>query len=177
MASVPAEINIKNVTGSYAMNKKLSDSTGPMLKMQKIPWLVQQAANYSSVSVNLKQYTDDQGVVHVDQEQVSSVNTQHEPRILDNQMHERDIQYWGKVKGRSQFAKVADLQDAYLKEGWEGDEILESFAESLENGWTADQVWGFAEVEGVRRHVRRILSKKGKDELRIRLVYDWAPPS
>lgn len=102
MASVPAEINVKNITGSYAMNKKISDSTTSTLKLQKIPWLVQQAANYSNVTVNLKQYKDDAGVEHIDQEQVSSVNTQHEPRILDNVMHERDIQYWGKVKGRSQ---------------------------------------------------------------------------
>jgi hypothetical protein len=102
MTSVPAEITVKNITGSYAMNKKISDSTTPTLKLQKIPWLVQQAANYSSVTVNLKQYKDDDGVEHIDQEQVSSVNTQHEPRILDNVLHERDIQYWGKVKGRSQ---------------------------------------------------------------------------
>lgn len=102
MAAVPAEITIKNITGSYAMNKKISDSTTPTLKLQKIGWLVQQAANYSNVTVNLKQYKDDAGVEHIDQEQISSMNTQHEPRILDNQMHERDIQYWGKVKGRSQ---------------------------------------------------------------------------
>jgi hypothetical protein len=107
MAAVPPEVNVKNISGSYAMSKKLSDSTTPMLKMQKIPWLVQQAANYSNITVNLKQYTDDKGVVHIDQEQISSVNTQHEPRILDNQMHERDIQYWGKVQGRSQYVEIS----------------------------------------------------------------------
>lgn len=64
-----------------------------------------------------------------------------------------------------------------MKQGWDSEDVLESFVESLDNGWTALQYWGFADVEGVRRHVRQVVTKKGKDELRIRLVYDWAPPS
>lgn len=54
----------------------------------------------------------------------------------------------------------------------EGD-VIWSHTESLGNGWVADQVWGFAEVEGLRRHVRRVVSRKGKEVVRVRLVYDW----
>ena len=39
--------------------------------------------------------------------------------------------------------------------------------------WTAVTVWGFADVGGERKHVRRVLGKKGKEELRIQLVYDY----
>ena len=68
-----------------------------------------------------------------------------------------------------------------MTEGWDqeckdGDVIL-SYTESTANGWTAVQVWGFATVDGVRRHVRRIYSKKGKEEHRIRLVYDYKGPA
>jgi hypothetical protein len=73
--------------------------------------------------------------------------------------------------------KVSEIEDEFLKQGWEGEDVVESYAESVDNGWTALQIWGFADVEGVRRHVRRVVTKKGKDELKIRIVYDWAPPS
>lgn len=73
------------------------------------------------------------------------------------------------------FVKVSEISDDYLKKEWDSEDVLESFVESLDNGWTAWQIWGFADVEGVRRHVRRVVTKKGKDEIKIRLVYDWAP--
>lgn len=44
-----------------------------------------------------------------------------------------------------------------------------------ESGWTAEQIWGFQMVEGARKHVRRIVSKKGKEEHKVRLVYDYKP--
>lgn len=79
--------------------------------------------------------------------------------------------------GSCRIIKISDISDEKLKQGWDGEEVMESYVESLDNGWTALQLWGFADVEGVRRHVRLVVTKKGKDELRIKLVYDWAPPS
>jgi pyruvoyl-dependent arginine decarboxylase (PvlArgDC) len=81
----------------------------------------------------------------------------------------------------NRYKKISELTDDFLKEGWaaehtaEGDDavILESYTESLADTWTATQIWGFAEVQGERRHVRRILAEKeGKTE-RIRLVYNY----
>lgn len=49
--------------------------------------------------------------------------------------------------------------------------------EGVKDGWTAHQVWGFAVVEGERRHVRRILARReGWREERVRMVYDWKGP-
>ena len=73
------------------------------------------------------------------------------------------------------WVKLADVEDDYLKQGWEtldGD-FIESFVESGTDTWTALQIYGLAEVEGVRRHVRRVVTKKGKKVERIRLIYDW----
>lgn len=78
------------------------------------------------------------------------------------------------------YVKLSEItQDAWLTEGWDPEcsseqgQVLLSFTESVGNGWMACQVWGFATVDGVRRHVRRIYSKKGKEEHRVRLVYDY----
>lgn len=205
--AAPPSITIHSLSGAYDLNKTLSDSTGAMLKMQNIGFLVRQAANYSAITVHLSQYPypeDASGsTVQVDQEQISTGNMkQYEPRILDGEVREREIQYWGKVRGWNKYVsfsfpffrgffmfmllipfryvKLSEItQDAWLTEGWDPEcsseqgQVLLSFTESVGNGWMACQVWGFATVDGVRRHVRRIYSKKGKEEHRVRLVYDY----
>ena len=80
------------------------------------------------------------------------------------------------------YIKISDITDSYLQEGpWleegEGEEkgdVIWSYTEG-ESGWTAEQIWGFQMVEGARKHVRRIVSKKGKEEHKVRLVYDYKP--
>lgn len=204
--AAPPSVTIHSLSGAYDLNKTLSDSTGAMLKMQNIGFLVRQAANYSAITVHLSQYPypENANVVQVDQEQISTGNMkQYEPRILDGEVREREIQYWGKVRGWNKYVsfffffslfiilipfflssfryvKLSEItQDAWLTEGWDPEcsseqgQVLLSFTESVGNGWMACQVWGFATVEGVRRHVRRIYSKKGKEEHRVRLVYDY----
>lgn len=72
--------------------------------------------------------------------------------------------------------KLTDVDDdAFLKEGWEDLEAehVQAYVESYDNGWTADQVWGFEVVDGERRHVRHIVVRKGSDWKQARLVYDW----
>jgi len=174
--ATPDSVTTTNISGVYLMDKKLSDSSIPVLKMQKIPWIVQQAVNYSTITVKLKQYTDDAGVVHVDQEQVSSVATQHEPRELNGVRGEREVQFWGKVKGYNKYTKLAEVDDEFLKEGWldaDGD-FIESYTESATDTWTAKQVWGFAEIQGERRHCRRVVAKRpGSEDIKIRLVYAY----
>ncbi|KAK4498791.1 hypothetical protein PRZ48_009301 [Zasmidium cellare] len=181
--AAPPEINVHNLNASFDMNKKIGDDTGPMLKMQGLPWLVRQAAAYSAVSINLKQYKDDEGVLHLDQEQISTGNVkQLEARLLNGEWGERDVDYWGHVKGWNKFTKISEIEDDFLKQDWleegegeqKGDVVL-SHTESEKNGWIATQVWGFATISGERRHVRRIVSKKGKEEHKVRTVYDYKP--
>lgn len=74
--------------------------------------------------------------------------------------------------------KLADVTaDAYLKEGWGAEatdsEVVEVEIESVSDTWVVQQIWSFADVEGQRRHVRRVWAKKGKNEHKIRLIYDW----
>lgn len=98
--AVPAHVTTKDMSGTYVLNKTLSDSSQAVLKMQNIGFLVRQAAQYSTVTVTLKQYTDDQGVVHLDQDQVSTGGIRNiEERSLNGEWGERVNKIWGKVKG------------------------------------------------------------------------------
>lgn len=58
-----------------------------------------------------------------------------------------------------------------------GGGVVETYVESDSNGWVGSQVWGFATLtiggKEERRHVRRVVVKKGKSVKRIVLVFDW----
>jgi hypothetical protein len=68
------------------------------------------------------------------------------------------------------------LTEGWLPESAEG-EVVESYVENEGNGWTAWQIWGFAEVEvkgeKQRMHVRRAVVRKGKEAVRVKLVYSY----
>lgn len=75
------------------------------------------------------------------------------------------------------------LQAKYLKDGKttsefdENTALLQSYVKNQDPGygWTAEQVWGFEEVDGKRYYTRRVVVKnaKGDKSERVRLVYDY----
>ncbi len=72
--------------------------------------------------------------------------------------------------------KLGDVDDdKFLKEGYDDleGEHVQSYVENKERGWTADQVWGFEEVNKERRYVRHVVVRKGDDWKLARLVYDY----
>lgn len=216
--AAPATVSPANLTGTYTLNSKLSDSMDPVLKMQGVGWLVRQAASYSTITVKMAQYARaEDGVVCLDVDQVSTGGIRStEERVLNWEWFEKNDRIWGKVRGRarlvfffsfffffpdsslwkcdifvdfwrtfrltvifySRIIKLSELDaDDYLKSGWaqdcvEGD-VIEMQVDSITDTWTAQQVWGMAEVKGERRQVRKVLAKKGDKVHRISIVYDY----
>ncbi|KAL2848560.1 hypothetical protein BJY01DRAFT_211569 [Aspergillus pseudoustus] len=70
------------------------------------------------------------------------------------------------------------LVDKIEEEGWGAGEglWLQSWVESLDSSWTAEQVWGFETVDGKRYHTRRIAIANNGDYVLARLVYTFVPP-
>lgn len=100
--AAPPTITIHNLAGTFDMNKSKSDQTalGPTLRMQGLPWLIRQAAIYSSVQVKLEHFTDEHGVEHLDQTQISTGGfRQVENRLLNGEWGEAEIQFWGPIRG------------------------------------------------------------------------------
>ncbi|KAK2738747.1 hypothetical protein FQN57_006914 [Myotisia sp. PD_48] len=71
------------------------------------------------------------------------------------------------------------LADGLPSDGWEStgpegeNTYLQSWVRSMDSGWTAEQVWGFEIIEGVRYYTRRVaVAKEGKC-VRVRLVYEF----
>ncbi|KAF4548813.1 Hypothetical protein D9617_25g061430 [Elsinoe fawcettii] len=115
--AVPDSVTIRNLNGSYVMNKTLSDDFGPILVLQEVGWIVRQAAKYSSVSIEVKQSDNEDGVNHVDITQTSSGGIRStEERTMDWTWREKKDNIFGLVKGRSRFCKIDEVEDEWLKD-------------------------------------------------------------
>ena len=101
-----------------------------------------------------------------------------EKRTLDWTWREHSDGIFGNLNGRSRWCKLSEVDDdEWLKTGWipppKEDEFVQSYVESKDNGWTADQVWGFEMLDGKRYYARHVVVRKGDDWKQARLVYDY----
>ena len=90
---------------------------------------------------------------------------------------------WMKVDGSGAMAEsgAGGPLHPWLMEGWlveadingEGKVFIQNWVVNEKMGWTAEQVWGFAMLDGKRYQVRKFLVRKGGEEARVRMVYEW----
>lgn len=164
-------------------------------------WVLRKAVGLASVTQDLRCYTspaDDDpsgpAVTHIDfDNNAAGMKGTTERRTLDWKERSNSDYLFGDLVGRSRWntlkgvleenkGKGAIEEDAkYLCEGWleetvEG-EVVESWNQNKEKGWTGWQIWGFATIEGQRMLVRRFVVRKGEKAERIRLVYGWVKES
>jgi hypothetical protein len=152
----------------------------------------------ATVTLHVKQFTAPPSppadpanppVTHIEIEQTGTggMKGSTEKRCLDYTFREHSDWLFGHVKGQTKWVTPAEVTDAFLKDGgnggWlEGEEektgpngethVL-SYVESLDNGWTATQIWGFKVVEGERKYVRNVVIAKEGERVELQLVYDW----
>jgi len=184
--AAPTEKNIKDLNGVWVMNRELSGDTNAILQLQGIGWFIRKAIGMMTVTLITKQYTDEEGKVHIDIRQpgYAGIEGTTELRTLDSEWRDHEDHIFGLVKGTTKWIKIADIKEdddaeseKHLKEGWAQEtldgEAIDSYVESVKNGWTARQIWGFGEIGGVRRYIRRVVVKKAGKAQRQVLAYDF----
>ncbi|KAI0008808.1 hypothetical protein F4779DRAFT_417164 [Xylariaceae sp. FL0662B] len=117
--AAPATKTIKDLTGTWVINKTLSDSTEPVLALQGVGWLTRKAIGAATVTLHVKQYeglpgapsTSTAPVTHVDIEQTvtGGLKGNAEARCLDYEFREHSDWLFGHVRGQSRWAGPADL--------------------------------------------------------------------
>jgi len=187
--AAPPELTLRDLTGDWVMNKTLSDDTDPLLALQGIGWWTRKAIGLATITLHTKQYTGDNGTTHIDIDQTATggLKGTSEYRELDWIARAHEDHLFGNVKARSRWLNLdVDLdriEDSFLKDGWlENDEEragpsdeyhIQSMAVNEEKGWTANQIWGFAIIDGQRYYTRRVIVTKGDQAIKVRLVYNW----
>ncbi|KAL2270211.1 hypothetical protein VTJ83DRAFT_2395 [Remersonia thermophila] len=192
--AAPANKNIGDLNGKWVMNKTLSSDIAPGLALQGINWVVRKAVSLATLTLHITVYTappsppaDPSGpqVTHIEIQQTGTGGLKGtlEKRCLDYTFRDHTDYLFGHVKGQSKWINADEITDPFLKSGWlegesekggpNGETHIISHVESYDNGWTATQIWGFKEIDGLRRHVRNVVIAKGSERVELQLVYDW----
>ena len=143
--------------------------------------MTRKAIGLATITLHIKQYKGDDDVVHIDIDQTATggVKGTTELRHLDFKESEHDDHIFGKVRGKSRFVKISEVEDAHLKSNWlpetENGDAVESNVVSIGNGWEAKQIWGFQEKDGKRLYARNVVVTKGSERKEARLYYDYLP--
>ena len=128
-------------------------------------WILRKTLGAATVTQHIRTSTTPESSTHItiDQSITGGLKGTTENRTLDWQYRPHSDWLFGDVRGRSHFTTLAAVQEeakskgdkaieedaAYLAEGWldesrEG-EVIETYVKNEDKGWTAWQVWGFAE--------------------------------
>ncbi|KAI1809435.1 hypothetical protein GGS20DRAFT_571977 [Poronia punctata] len=186
--AAPASKTIADLSGKWRLNKSLSDNTDPALQLQGISWLTRKIIANATVNLTVKQYTDANGIVHIEIDQEASGvpgGGSHEHRTLDFQERELTDRVFGTIRGQTKFVSTEEIAIVlaekslpgleHLAADWIAEEKNHVFnhVRSVADGWTATQVWGFQIVGGERRYVRNVVVAKGDESQKFKMVYDF----
>ncbi|KAK7203808.1 hypothetical protein BZA70DRAFT_60891 [Myxozyma melibiosi] len=191
--SVPATINFNDpsvtVKVTLKQNKDLSSAVDDVLKVQGVSWIVRNALKLAPITLKLQFFTDTEGLVRLDIEQLLPAGAKsEEPRILDNEERARVSSVFGPVVARSEFttADEAAKISPFLAQGWDADaKLIFAYAKGdlsqpKSYEWESFQTFGFTDIEVdegkfERKYVVRLYftSKSLKEPLTKRLVYDF----
>ncbi|EGO05177.1 hypothetical protein SERLA73DRAFT_174144 [Serpula lacrymans var. lacrymans S7.3] len=184
--AAPPNVTTTDLSGRYLMNKSLSDSTDEILRLQGVSWFKRRAIATFSLTLTVSHYKDDDGVEHIDIDQTLSggIPGTREERTLNWESHPNYDDVFGAVFGKSRRVQLEDVDDEFLKNGWTADTAehggIQSYVESdtSKSGktWTAEQIWGFEDKDGVRRYARHVKftsSDRKEGPILAHLYYDY----
>ncbi|RPA81351.1 hypothetical protein BJ508DRAFT_361927 [Ascobolus immersus RN42] len=179
--AAPATTTTKDLSGTWVMNKTLSDSVDEILSLQGVGWILRKTITSATVTLTAKHITNAEGVeeINIDQTLTGGIKGTTENRVLDWTPREHTDYIFGTVSSKSRRIPLADkASDAFFSTGWtedvSADGVINTEAVNTAAGWTAEQVWGFSsEKGGERRHTRKVRITKGDKTLEKVLVYDW----
>ncbi|QPH00313.1 hypothetical protein C2857_003740 [Epichloe festucae Fl1] len=184
--AAPPEKTLKNLNGRWTVDSQLSESVDPALVIQGIGYVIRTAISYATITITVNQYEappkppneSTETFTHIDINQsASGLTSTQENRCVDDTEREHSDWLFGTVKGRTKWVSLDEVEDTYLKNGWEveGDgKFILGHVENQDSGWTADQLWGFQIVNGERRYCRNTVVAKGDQRAEFRLVYSYA---
>ncbi|KAI9687252.1 MAG: hypothetical protein M1822_002295 [Bathelium mastoideum] len=185
--AAPESVTLRNLNGKWTLNKNMSFHIQELLKQQDVGFILRNIVNLSSVHLDVKTSTIEGDVLKIEIDQRAGPKSTNEKRHTDYQWRDHYDILFGNVKGRTRLIKWDEVEDEELRKAWgsaegekhgwhkfpEDQELLQSYVESTDSDWIANQIWGFDEIDGERRHVRVTVIRKGTAHTSGKLVYDY----
>ncbi|KAF8525171.1 hypothetical protein BU17DRAFT_62876 [Hysterangium stoloniferum] len=181
--AAPAEMTTAALSGTFVMNKNLSDDTDKILELQGVSWFVRKAIGFATITLHVKQYKDEGGVEHIDIKQTltGGIGGTEENRTLDWTERSYSDRIFGDVVSKSRRISLDEVTDEFLKTGWIPEAVepgvIHSYvvSDTSKSGlsWTAEQIWGFELIGEEKRYVRHVHFTSGDTIIKAKLIYDY----
>ncbi|CDM35259.1 hypothetical protein DTO013E5_6693 [Penicillium roqueforti] len=108
--AAPREITIECLNGRWVLNKDLTSEADPILKLQKVPWLLRKAFEFATIYIQISQYQTpasetSQPSTSIDFTQTATAGlaATKEERVLDWKVLDHEDYFFGEVKAQSEF--------------------------------------------------------------------------
>ncbi|XWW99246.1 hypothetical protein V2A60_007255 [Cordyceps javanica] len=189
--ATPDAVSMQDLTGSWLLNKALSDSFDPAFEFQGIPWIIRKVVSITTLTLKVSYDVDEDGAKTLVFTQAASIaiaglSEEKETRFLDGRETFHSSALFGTSSARSRMVNLSSaigndgkpldsaLTRGFLHEGEPGeDNNLFDLIVHQTKGWVMEQLWGFAMVNDERRLMRKMVIKKGGDVAYITAFYDW----
>ncbi|KAL8664428.1 MAG: hypothetical protein Q9168_007910 [Polycauliona sp. 1 TL-2023] len=151
--AAPPHKNLHNIAGRWTLNKPLSK---PDLNLQNINIFIRSIATHTSVHLTISQPSPSS--IHLQQSATgASIPAVTEDWILDWTWRDGHDPLFGDMKGRARWIGIDDAQVEGSEFDREADDGMIMQAEwKRDDEWGGTHYWGFEDVQGERRYVRRI---------------------
>jgi hypothetical protein len=160
--------SLKNLSGNYRMPKD-SDDVSPVLALQGFGRMMRFAMSKAPVYIAINQKSDNE--VEIKQTTTAAFPGVTEQWNHDWEWRERDDMMYKKIKYRSRWVKVKDVDDEWLKEGLDPEaEVIECFNGPPDEAWTAHQLWIIEGDRLVRKTVTTKGDGKGANRVQMRMI-------
>ena len=176
MAAPPGK-TLQNLGGKWTLNKSLSDDYTQVLALQGVNALIRKAIGTASVHLTITQLSEKE--VRMEQTATAaSIPGTTEEYILDWEWRKNHDAFFGDIEGRSRWITIAGAKQNGAEGDWKEDDsggkLIQAVGKKPDDTWTATHLWGFENIDGARRHTRRVkVSSSDGKELKVRMVYDF----
>ncbi|CAI7620300.1 unnamed protein product [Penicillium discolor] len=123
--AAPREITIESLTGHWALNKDLTSEADPILKLQKVPWLIRKAFGFATIYIQITQYqtqtseiSQPSTIINFNQTATAGLAATKEERVLDWKMSDHEDYFFGKIQAQSEFVHGV-ITDGIVRPGFE----------------------------------------------------------
>ncbi|OQE07918.1 hypothetical protein PENVUL_c011G06142 [Penicillium vulpinum] len=124
--AAPKETTIECLNGHWVLNKDLTSETDPILKLQKIPWLIRKAFGFATIYLQISQYQTEtsetgQSSTNIDflQTATAGLAATKEERVLDWKISDHEDYFFGEVLAQSEFVHGVVDADGVVRPGFE----------------------------------------------------------
>jgi len=178
--AAPATTTTLNMNGTYTLNKKESEPMDKILELAGVGWLARKAVSHVNPVATIKHIVSGDGVETIEiHASVAGGKGRDNTKVLDGTESEREDPMFGPCLTSIKRIAAADLMVDFLKQGWTADTLEHGLVVNTMKGikgnvWHFEAAWGFAEVAGERKHVRKVhFTAKDGQTVDVRSVYDY----